>query len=137
MLKPSSALLVGLSLFGVPFLVACSDPGNRVQSLATAAAGAEPRSEIDVVANDLEFDTETIVVSAQAQVTIELQNQDDGVLHNLSVYEEEGSRDDLYQGELFSGRDSRIYTFSVPEVGVYFFKCDAHPDMNGALIAKE
>lgn len=119
-------------------LVACGGGSDTdLPALATEAADVQPATEWTVVADGLEFDTDTIVVPAGQEVSITLDNQDGGTLHNIAVYsEEDGDREEVFRGELFEGENSRTYTFAAPPAGVYLFRCDAHPEMNGAFIAK-
>jgi plastocyanin len=118
-------------------LAACGgDSDADLPALATEAADLQPQAELTVVAEDLEFDTDTIVVPAGQEVSITLDNQDSGTLHNIAVYTEGEDRQTIYEGELFNGTETRTYTFTAPPAGVYLFRCDAHPDMNGAFIAK-
>ena len=118
-------------------ILACGGSEADLPALATQAAGIEPSAQITVVADGLEFDTDTIVVPAATEVSITLDNQDSGTMHNVAVYiDEDGDRTEVFRGELFNGRDVRTETFTAPEAGVYLFRCDAHPDMNGVFIAK-
>lgn len=112
------------------------DSDTNTDALATRAAGIEPQAEVTVTAEGLEYDTDLIVVPAAREVTITLVNNDGGALHNISVYWSSDATADLYNGELFTGVETREYTFTSPEPGTYYFKCDAHPDMNGAFITK-
>jgi plastocyanin len=118
--------------------VACGGSSADLPKLATEAANVQPQSEQTVVAKNMDFDTSTIVVPALAEITITFENQDSNALHNIAIYEDDdGSRgDEVYRGELFNGTETRTYTFTAPEAGVYLFRCDAHPDMNGAFIAR-
>jgi plastocyanin len=94
--------------------------------------GAELRFEI--VAVDDEFDRDEIVVPANTRVTIVLDNRDEGVVHNFSVYESRDMRREIFLGELFAGVGTREYTFETPQRGSYPFRCDVHPvDMVGTL----
>ena len=119
-------------------LVACGGGSDAdLPALATEAADVQPVSELTVVANDLEYDTDTIVMPAGQDVSITLDNQDGGTLHNIAVYiDEDGEREEVYRGELFEGEESKTYAFTAPPAGVYLCRCDAHPDMNGVFVAR-
>jgi plastocyanin len=128
------ALVAAVAVLGG---VACGGSDADLTALATEAAGVEPRTAMTVVADGLEFDTDTIVVPANTEVSITFENRDTGTLHNIAVYTDDGDdRTEIFSGELFQGEDTRTYTFTAPDPGVYLFRCDAHPDMNGAFIAK-
>ena len=117
--------------------VACGGSKADLPALATEAADVQPQTELTVVADGLKFDTDTIVVPAGQDVSITLDNQDSGTLHNVAVYTDgDGDREEVYRGELFNGKEVRTYSFTAPAPGIYLFRCDAHPDMNGAFIAR-
>ena len=114
--------------------VACSESGPDIQALATQAADETPASSFNIVAENTRFDTDAIVAVAGEETVIVLDNQD-GALHNVAIYTEEGG-DVIYRGELFVGPETREYRFEAPQAGVYYFRCDAHPEMEGAFIAR-
>jgi plastocyanin len=115
---------------------ACGGDDADLTALATEAAGTEPSTQLTVVADGLEFDTDTLVVPASTDVSITLENQDSGTLHNVAVYTDDDDRTEIFRGELFEGDDTRTYSFTSPAAGVYLFRCDAHPDMNGAFVVR-
>ena len=131
--------LTFLSAFGffAVLQVACGGGGSAdLPDLATQAAGTTPQSNVTVEAKSLKFNTKSIVVPAATAVTVTLNNQDGGTLHNIAVYRAKDAKDVIFRGDLFEGREEKDYAFQSPEAGVYYFRCDAHPDMNGAFIAK-
>ena len=115
-------------------VVACSGGGADIGALATQAAEEAPASSFNVVAKSTRFDTDTLVVVAGEPTTIVFDNQD-SALHNVAVYSEEGG-DVIYRGELFTGPETREYRFEASQAGVYYFRCDAHPEMEGVFIAR-
>jgi plastocyanin len=127
-------LFVGLLYASAATLIGCGGGGANIPALATAAADATPVSSFSVVAEDTEFNTDTLVVAAGREVVIDFENRD-GATHNIAVYTEKGG-DVIYGGDLFTGDDSREYRFQAPAAGVYYFRCDAHPEMDGVFIAR-
>jgi plastocyanin len=118
-------------------LVACSGSSKPdLQSLATEAAGAQPETAVTVTAKNIKFDKKTIVVPAGQEVSLTLDNEDSGTLHNIAIYTDDDDKEEIHRGDLFKGKDQQTYTFTAPAAGVYLFRCDAHPDMNGAFIVK-
>jgi len=96
--------------------------------------GGDGQTRLQIAAANLEFDKDELTAAANSEVTIEFRNEDEGVLHNLAVYEDESAREALFVGEMFAGADSRTYRFTTPAAGEYFFRCDVHPDtMNGTF----
>jgi plastocyanin len=119
------------------FAVGCGGGGEAdLETLATEAAGTAPSAQQSITADGLKFDKDTLVVPAGARVTISFDNQDGGTTHNLAVYQTKDAKENLYRGDLFSGDEKRDYAFQAPAAGVYYFRCDAHPDMDGVFIAK-
>ena len=131
-MKRVAVLLTPLLL--IVLAIACSGGNTDIAALATEAAGAAPASSFNVVAKNTQFDIDTLVVVAGSEVVIRLDNQD-GALHNVAVYTEEGG-DPIFRGELFTGPETREYRFQAPQAGVYYFRCDAHPEMEGVFIAR-
>ena len=131
-MKRVAVLLTPLLL--IVLAIACSGGNTDIAALATEAAGTAPASSFNVVAKDTRFDTDTLVVVAGSEVVISLDNQD-GALHNVAVYTEEGG-DSVFRGELFTGPETREYRLQAPQAGVYYFRCDAHPEMEGVFIAR-
>ena len=112
----------------------CGGSDVDIEALATEAAGTAPSTSFHVVAKNTAFDTDTLVAAAGAEISITLQNED-GALHNVAIYTEEGG-DEVYRGELFTGSETREFRFTAPAPGVYYFRCDAHPEMEGVFIAR-
>ena len=115
-------------------LAACGGGGADIPALATQAADVTPASSFNVVAEDIEFDTDTLVAAAGEEIVISFENRDSAT-HNIAVYTEKDG-DVIYRGELFTGDDTREYRFDTPSEGVYYFRCDAHPEMDGVFIAR-
>jgi plastocyanin len=128
------SLLYSLLLLLCLSAVACGGGGDAdIPTLATEAADATPAASFNVVAEDLEFDRDTFVVTGGQEVAISLENHDEAV-HNLAVYTEKGG-DVIYRGDVLEGGSSAEYRFQAPPAGVYNFHCDAHPEMEGVFIA--
>ncbi len=104
----------------------------------TTPGGAGETVTMNLTADNMAFDTDTITVPAGAEVTINFDNQDDGIPHNFAVYENSTAQDPIFQGEIVTGPDTTEYTFTAPEEpGTYYFQCDVHPSqMNGDFIVE-
>jgi glucose/arabinose dehydrogenase/plastocyanin len=102
----------------------------------TPAAGGAA-TMVNIGADNLAFDTSTIMVPAGAEVTMVFDNQDDGVPHNVAVYDSPLRTEQIFVGEVITGPAETTYTFTAPpEPGTYYFQCDIHPDMNGEFIVE-
>jgi hypothetical protein len=91
-----------------------------------------------VVAKDLKFDRSSIAAGSGAPVTITLDNQDAGVLHNIAFYTTRAATTRIAVGELFAGVATKDLAFTAPSSGGnFFFRCDVHPDtMTGTFIVQ-
>jgi plastocyanin len=133
-----SVLFLVIPLIAVLFLVA----NNEDLGGGGAAEGREPAEESGggggggLVASNSEFNTDSLTVQADGQLSIPFDNQDT-FDHNVAVYENEADgqaqENPIFQGELISN-SSTTYTFDAPEPGDYYFQCDVHAAaMNGTL----
>jgi len=94
---------------------------------------------IDLVAENIAFNMNTITVPAGASVTINFNNKDSGISHNFSLYTDSNATPPaLYQGKIITGPATTTYTFTAPtKAGTYFFRCDIHPtQMTGSFIVQ-
>jgi len=89
------------------------------------------------MAEGFAFSTETITVPAGAEVTVNFDNRDAGIPHNVAVYTDSSATDAIFVGEIVTGPVRTTYTFTAPKTpGNYFFRCDVHPSMHGAFIVE-
>ena len=156
-MKPSAVLLVALLMVGAGLLAAgCTQPGGDVapppgtatpiptatetETVTTTATMdmSVPHATFAVAADNLAFDTSTITVPAEANVTITFENRDDGIPHNIAVYTNASAVEEIFVGETVTGPGRTTYTFTAPEEpGTYFFRCDVHPQqMTGDFIVE-
>jgi len=92
---------------------------------------------VNLTAENIAFDTDTITVPAGVNVTVVFNNQDDGVPHNFAVYDSSLRSERIFVGEIITGPATTNYTFTAPsEPGTYYFQCDVHPSMNGDFIVE-
>jgi plastocyanin len=102
-------------------LVGCGDdePGLEV-----------PPADVVLVAEDNRFDLDRIDVVAGVDTTIAVENRDDGVNHNLHLYDVPGQPStDLEQGPIV-----QVLEVTIDEIGSYHFICDLHPNMTGDVV---
>jgi plastocyanin len=99
------------------------------------AGGGPPAEAITVVASGLQFDKAELTLTADAHVSLTLQNQDAGIQHNLSIYQDESAQQPIFQGEIFEGPATKVYAFTeTAPPGHYYFHCDVHPQqMHGTV----
>jgi len=139
---PTIALMLAL-LIPVSLLAACEDdngddasPTRGAASPANVANGEE-LVELELTAENTQFDKDRLQAPAGSEVSLTLNNKD-SVEHNFSLYESQDSVDPLFEGVLLPGPAFLIYQFAAPEdPGTYHFHCDIHPDaMEGEFIVE-
>lgn len=93
---------------------------------------------INLIAQGMAFDKNTITVPAGASVIINFNNKDN-IPHNFAIYTNSSARPPaIYQGQIITGPATITYTFTAPSApGTYFFRCDVHPTlMTGTFIVQ-
>ena len=100
-------------------------------SSSTSTPGGTPAggTVLQLTAQNLSFSPRTLTAPPNTQVTVRMNNQDAGVLHNVSVYTNSQATGRIFVStDLFAGPGTKDYTFTTPAPGAYFFRCDVHPD---------
>jgi plastocyanin len=110
----------------------------RPPSSSSPPAGAPPGTTVlQITAANLTFSPRTLTAPANSPVTVRMNNQDAGVLHNFAVYTNSQATTKVFMGELNTGPDTKDYSFTTPAAGAYFFRCDVHPDtMTGTFTVR-
>lgn len=91
-----------------------------------------PAVTLQLAAQDLKFDRDTLTVPANAPFAINFDNRE-SALHNVSI---RAGGTTYYQGELFAGRAVRYYFIGPLAAGQYELLCDIHPEMVGTLTSQ-
>jgi plastocyanin len=117
-----------------PTTTSTSTPTTTATSTTTTAAG-QPVT-INLIAQNIAFDQNTLTVAAGAKVTINFTNKDN-VPHNFALYTDSSASTTIFKGNIITN-SSTTYTFTAPSTpGTYFFRCDVHPtSMTGSFIVK-
>lgn len=103
---------------------------TAVATPAPTTASAPPPVTINVIARNLEFDRAEIRVKAGTRVTANMNNQDEGVEHNLAF-----GLPGLGHPTC-SGPCSTTQTFTASPAGTYSFLCTIHATMFGNFIVE-
>ncbi len=116
-------------------------PASTALANKTAQANKTTQTQkitIGLVAKNIAFNTSKITVPADAQVTINFNNQDSGVPHNFAVYQSSAATNAIFKGQIVTGPAKTTYTFTAPgKPGTYYFQCDVHPtQMNGQFMVQ-
>ena len=91
-------------------------------------------TELSVVAQGIAFDQDCLAAPAGEPFTIQFDNQDPGLPHNVAIYTGPPPSDAVFVGEVFTGPDSRTYEVDALDAGQLYFQCDVHPNMNGTFL---
>jgi plastocyanin len=112
--------------------------GAQATSTATSPAVGSQTAIINLIAKGMAFDKPTLSVPAGASVTINFDNQDAGIPHNVSVYQTmpNGDTTPVFIGDVIKGPSTIVYHFTAPATqGNYYFVCDIHPQvMKGPFV---
>jgi plastocyanin len=112
-------------------------PPRPTGSAPPAGGPATGSTTLQITAFNLLFNPRTLSAPANTPITVRLDNQDVGVLHNFSVYTNSQLTTRIFIGELITGPNAINYNFTTPAAGSYFFRCDVHPDtMTGTLTVR-
>jgi plastocyanin len=148
MRKPGINLTVGVLLLVVSFGISAPALWGAAQlvkedEVAEAGGGGGGGATggpvaVTLVAQNLSFDLSSIAASAGVEVTVTLDNQDAGVLHNVAFYTNPSASSAIFVGDLLTGPATEDVVFNSPATpGSYFFRCDVHPDtMTGAFVVQ-
>jgi plastocyanin len=119
--SPATNTYASSNSYSTPTLAATPAPSGF--SPSSVPAFTRQNVTISLVASNFAFDQKTITAPAGAHITLNFQNNDAGVPHNVAVYDSTGA-------QVFKG-----YTFDAPDLsGKYKFSCDHHPSMTGDFV---
>jgi plastocyanin len=140
--RMSQASLVELAvvvLYPVIIGVAIAQLGIGEEGEAAAEPAPAPQAaEGTVVAENVQFNTDTIELRAGQEESIPFENAD-SVPHNIAIYETaqdaQAQENAIFDGDEITASET-TYEFSAPPKGEYVFQCDVHPDMGGQVIVQ-
>ena len=89
-----------------------------------------PDADVVIVAEDNRFDLDRIDLLAGDPTTIAIENRDDGVNHNLHLYDAPGQP----STDLEPGLVVQVLDVAIDRAGTYHFICDLHPNMTGDVV---
>lgn len=124
-LRPMRSTFVMGAVAGVALALAAA-------GVAAAVAGQREEEHfgvrpVNLRAKGTAFDKKVIELPASSAVTVRFDNEDEGILHNVAIYESRRARRQLFFGDSVEGLGRARYVFRTPEPGTYFFRCEFHP----------
>jgi len=103
---------------------------------ATAGAPGGGGAKVTVAAQGLQFDTDRIELPAAPSI-IHFENDDPGIQHNIAIFTDSSLGTNLFRGEIVTGPAAIDYRIPPLEPGTFYFHCDVHPTMSGAVVVKK
>jgi plastocyanin len=125
-----------LAVFAVLFLVVPMACQHGSTTPPTGPPPDAPAVYIDLAANDMKFDKDTITVPVGSEVYVNFNNQDDDKSYNFSVYTKADAQTPMFVGEAVAGQAQTTYRFPAGKTaGTYYFRCDLYPiNMHGDFV---
>ncbi len=117
------------------------DAWVKEQTGAASVTPTGPITALTLTAKNLKWDTATLTVPAGSSVQLTVDNQDNAISHNFSLYK---SQQAATSGEKAiagtnptAGPVQESLLFNSPAAGTYFFRCDVHPTtMTGTFVVQ-
>jgi Cupredoxin-like domain len=111
--------------------VACSGGGSSHHATCRPS-GPSP----SISADHVRFSTDCLAAPANQPFTIDFDNEDDGVPHNVDILSSKNEQS-VFKGQITTGSKDVTYHVEGLKPGVYTFRCDVHPDsMQGTFIVR-
>lgn len=131
-----SVVAVVLPALATMSWLALGTGGSSAAEDGAEATCAPEGTALAIVASDNEFDKDCLAAPAGQAFTIELDNQDNGIPHNVSLYDTaDGEKKELFKGEVIAGPSKIAYQVPAQAAGQYEFICDPHEGfMKGTFI---
>ncbi len=130
-------MLLSLTVLAILAMPVYAADDAAAGNMAVNASGGNAVT-VNIAAKDTAFNMSTITVPAGAEVTVNFENEDSGVQHNIGFYQDQSASKEIYKGQPITGPNKITYTFTAPsEPGPDFCRCDTPPTaMTGQLIVK-
>jgi plastocyanin len=93
-----------------------------------AATCAPNGTALALTASDNKYDKACLAAPAGQALTIDFDNQDYGIPHNVSIYDTANGNKALFTGDIIDGPKKIKYSVPAIPAGKYEFRCDPHPE---------
>ena len=123
-------LVATLGLVVVAAIAAACSSTSAAQPAPSGPAADGPT----IVAKDMKFQTTSVEVKADTNVTVHFDNQDSAP-HNVAIYTDSGAGTPVSVGQVITSSKADQVVPAL-KAGTYFFRCDVHHDMTGSIVAE-
>jgi plastocyanin len=135
--------LAGCSSGSAAGTLAPSSPAASAPVATPSASGSAPASDsnggsgaasdtLQLSAESIQFSTNQLQAPAGRAFTIEFENRDSGISHNVDILD--ATNTSIFKGAIFPGVATETYKVPAIKAGTYSFICDVHPNiMTGTL----
>ena len=103
-------------------------------SAAPSGGSAATGTVVQLAASGIQYTTTSLDAPADQTFSIEFDNQDAGIQHNVEIKNSAGA--DVFKGTIFTGPAKQTYSIPALKAGAYTFNCSVHPNMTGTLTVK-
>ncbi len=116
--------------------------GQNLPPASSAAAGTPaaeaPSTNLTITAQGTAWDKSTLTAVAGQPLTLTLNNNDNGVSHNIHFFQgADNTGASVAQTDIAQGVTTETLNFGPLAPGDYYYQCDVHPtQMTGTLTAK-
>jgi plastocyanin/mono/diheme cytochrome c family protein len=114
---------------------AAPDGSSEPSASAPGSSQAPTADELSIVAVGIAFDSDALEVAGTQGFTIQFDNQDTGIQHDVDILDAGGTK--VFDGDVIVGADQITYEVPALEAGEYEFICSIHPNMRGTLTVTE
>ncbi|HEY6568876.1 MAG TPA: cytochrome c oxidase subunit II [Candidatus Limnocylindrales bacterium] len=101
------------------------------QTPAPPPSGGAGGETLPLSAQNTTFSTDALAATADAPFTIEFNNEDVGMPHNVEIKDPGGAQ--VFLGKIITGPAKEPYPVPPLKAGSYTFVCTVHPNMTGTL----
>ena len=106
-------------------------PSGPAGGSAAPSAGS---ASVTITALAIAFTTPAVTVPAGTAFTLEFDNQDPAIPHDVQIKDGAGAQ--VFKTDVFPGVEKRSYQVPALTAGTYPFVCTVHANMTGTLTAQ-
>jgi plastocyanin len=120
-----------------PSFSATAAPGSSASAAPSTPASGSPSTGtvVNETAEGIAFKDTQLNAPAGQAFTIDFNNQDSGIPHNIQIKDAAGAS--VFKGDIVTGPVQTSYKVDALAAGTYSFICDVHPtSMTGTLTVK-